>query len=396
LLAYTPHASHEVGQDTAAIKTVKASREIVVFSDSMEILYKVIKYANTAFYAGELEVAYMILADSLRLFKRLGNKKATEIASNNLGNIMLGMYQEMEKDNLETIGGFTRRQLAVKGIAYFHEAIHEGEKAYEEFYELQGWSPICLDFMQHLANRYFNRGLFLLTVKDDYVKPDELKELGIRDLHIARDMDQEVIAYGEDIGWASDDRVEKMFEITIVRIGGYNLLLELGYPDDWAMEDLLCDAFNIIITEKKRESSALFARMTVAGRIQEIEMELMKYKQVTGDLETAAKIAIRMLQEDESVFVDAQSRAVDILLEYTDSIEIEDERRSRIKCDLQDYQDVLEDCVDVQTQFSFRNNLESDVYARATGNSITPSQRSSSNRRSSAQSFGRVVTMEDF
>ena len=96
--------------------------------------------------------------------------------------------------------------------------------------------------MQHLANRYFNRGLFLLTVKDSHETPKECERLGLRDLEIARDMDLEVISYGEEIGWSSSDRPAKLFDVMLVRLRGFNMLLSLGYQEVWEVEEQFDEA----------------------------------------------------------------------------------------------------------------------------------------------------------
>ncbi len=378
------------------LRTVKASHEIVTFSDSIEMLAQVIRSANTAFYAGEFESAYHVLVDALRLFRRLDNKKAIGIACNNLGNTMMGMYQEMTKESLETFAGLTKRQLIAKGIAYFHEAIELGEKAYDEFHDLHGWTPICLDFMQHLSNRYFNRALFLLCVKDTHTNSDDLEKLGKRDLKISSDMDAEVVAYSEDIGWNSNDRMEKMFDVKIVRAAGYNLLLEMGYKDEWNMKDILDEAFDIIIAEKQRSTPSLFSRLTYPGRMQEIEMEVMKYySQAMDDIETAAKVAVRCFFEDEKIFVDTMSKATDILLQYVDTrLDWSDSVRSRTIRTLRMYTDMLEDAVARQNQTSICE-MESDVISKATASSGR-ARRFSSRSWSLEQSSGRFITMEDF
>lgn len=373
---------------------MKASQEIVKFSESIEMLSKVVRSANTAFYAGQFEVAYFVLVDALRLFRRLDNKKAIGVACNNLGNIMMGMYQEMQKENLDKLAGLSKHQLVTRGIAYYHEAIQLGEKAYDEFHALHGWTPICLDFMQHLSNRYFNRALFLLSVKDIHEKPEDLEELGKRDLNIAADMDSEVTTYAEDIGWNSNDRIEKTFEVKIVRTGGYNLILEMGYEDEWDVKGIMDEAFDIIVAEKKRESSGLFSRVTCTGRMQEIETQIMKYYEAVGDIETAAKVAIRCVFEDEKVFVDTQSRALEILVQYVDNRkDLSDSTKSRISNTLQDYTDMIEDAANHQTQASI-NDLESDMISKATGGS--KNKRFSTRAWSLQQSSGRFVTMEDF
>ena len=62
-----------------------------------------------------------------------------------------------------------------------------------------------------------------------------------------------------------------------------------------------------------RYTSDLFHALGPAGRMQQVESELMRYKKLKGDLESAAKIAIRMLFEDEYILPRAQIKAVDIL-----------------------------------------------------------------------------------
>jgi hypothetical protein len=168
------------------------SLEVKNVANAMGTLHQIVKCANSAYFAGDIDTAYAVLTDSARLFKRLNNKKAMGVAYNNLGNTMLAMYRTVKAAGSEHYCGLTQCDIVLKGMSYFHQAIQLGEKAYDEFYEAEGWSPSCLDFMRHLSNRYFNRAMFLLTVKDDHANPKELEDLGMRDLQIARDMDVEV------------------------------------------------------------------------------------------------------------------------------------------------------------------------------------------------------------
>ena len=80
---------HGVDKDPPDLKKVNASQEIVTFSYTMEMLFKAMRSANAAFYAGALEAAYLVLVDALRLFKRLDNKKAIGIAYANQLNIII-------------------------------------------------------------------------------------------------------------------------------------------------------------------------------------------------------------------------------------------------------------------------------------------------------------------
>jgi hypothetical protein len=275
------------------------------------------------------------------------------------------------------------------------------EKAYDEFHVQQGWTPVCLDFTQHLANRYFNRGLFLLMAKEDHEKPEELEALGKRDLRITRDMDHEVVAYGEDIGWGAADRVASMFNVNLVRLRGYNQLLEMGYDDDFDIEDLIEDSFEMVKTESQKESSNLFHRIGLPGRMQQIETELMKYKLRSGDLETASRVAIRMLFDDELVFVDALSQAIEVLLLYLDVAEFEKSDRLRIKETLEDYHEYLKIEAVKQKQSEIFALESSIAVAKSTEfTSSTNSERHLNTEQLSVWTLkdcsGQFVVMEDF
>ena len=319
-------------------------------SDTVLILFRIVRGANDFFFAGKLEMAYRVLEDALAIFKKLGNEKAIAVTSNNLGNVMLAMYREMvSSPGMKKHSGLTKKQMLVKGREHFQIAIKLGEKAYDEYHANEGWTSNCLDFMQHLSNRYFNRALFTLMVKKETKHPKEIVELGTRDLEIARDMDLEIIEYGKDIGFNRENRSHKLFHSNLVRARGHNFLLELGYPDatmseksypeDWELGTRLDEVYEMLVKEHHRGSSELFADVNVIGRLQETETEIMKYKKLTGDLEDAARVAIRMLYEDAFIFAPALSTAVDVLVSYVDKMDIEEDDRKRIKMELVGYEE---------------------------------------------------------
>jgi len=390
-----------LGKEVSKTKKIRASYEIVGFCDTIEILYKFVRSANSAFRAGELEVAYKVLVDALRLFKRLGNKKAIGVTSNNLGNTLLGMYRELQIRKGEKLCGLRKKDMVRMGIGHFHTAIQMGERAYDEFHLQQGWTPACLDFTQHLANRYFNRGLFLLMTKEDHNKPEELEALGNRDLKITRDMDQEVVAYGEDIGWGAADRIASSFNVSLVRLRGYNQLIGMGYADEWNVGDLIEDAFAMVKAEAQKTTSKLFVNVSLPGRMQQVETELMKYLVQTGKAEEAAKVAIRMMFEDELVFVDASSTSIEVLLIYLDIATYEKAEREQLRATLEDYHDYLKvEAVKQKQSEIFR--LESEI---AVQRSCEITKRSVSARYLDTERLsvwtlkeysGQFVTMEDF
>ena len=111
-------------------------REVDSVYKTTEMLYKVVRFANLAFFSGDLEVAYNVLRDALPLFTRLDNSKAVAVASNNLGNTMLTIYRTMEANggSDEVMCGMNRKVVVQKGTAFFAQSIRLGEVAYDKFY----------------------------------------------------------------------------------------------------------------------------------------------------------------------------------------------------------------------------------------------------------------------
>ena len=101
-----------------------------------EMLYKVVRFANMAFFSGDLEVAYNVFRDALRLFTRLDNSKAIAVASNNLGNCCLTIYRTMMANggSDEEMCGMSKKVVVQKGTAFFAQSIKLGEEAYDKFY----------------------------------------------------------------------------------------------------------------------------------------------------------------------------------------------------------------------------------------------------------------------
>ena len=68
-------------EDSAKLRNFEEScREVTKVYSTIEMLHKVVQYANIAFFSGDLALAHKILRDSLRLFTRLENSKAIAVA----------------------------------------------------------------------------------------------------------------------------------------------------------------------------------------------------------------------------------------------------------------------------------------------------------------------------
>jgi len=325
----------------------------------MEMLYKVVRFANNAFFAGDLEKAYGVLKDSLKLFIRLNNRKAIAVASNNLGNTMLTMYRTMVISGDKIMCGLSKKDVVAKGTAYHAHAIKLGEEAYDLFYNEQGWSEECLSFMQFLANRYFNRAMFLLSVKDDHEHPKEAETMGFRDLQITSDMDVEIVDQCLEMGFKIN-RVER-YDLMMSRVHGLLALAKLGYSvKELEIDEHITGLFHDLKNALKNPGHALFENISPAGRMQKVDAVLINYLIIAkNDSANAAKVAIRMLVEDEYISSYSQQEACKALLMFMEDEENEGDpyrpkdEDDEIKMELRTYETSLEVAFNRKARSSF-------------------------------------------
>ena len=175
--------------------------------------------------------------------------------------------------------------------------------------------------MQFLANRYFNRAIFFLTTSIDHENRKEAESLGFRDLQIAGDMDCEIVNQCLESGFRIN-RVER-YELMLSRCRGLLGLVELGYgSDELFLDDQITSVYDDLkIALKTRSTNPLFNEVSVSGRMQKLDVELIRYFHLAKhDDINAARVAIRMLIEDEYIFPDAEEEAVKMLLLYMDTV----------------------------------------------------------------------------
>jgi hypothetical protein len=282
----------------------------------------------------------------------------------------------------------------------------------DKFYNEQGWSEECLVFMQYLANRYFNRAIFLLTTSADHKEPKEAVALGFRDLQIVIDMDVEIVDQCTDMRF-NINRGER-FELMISRIRGLLALVEMGFsPDELYIEDQVIDVHNELKTALKNPSHELFKEIGIAGRMQKFDTELIKYlREAKKDNISAAKVAIRMLVEDEYLFHDAEVEATKMLIIFlkessdlcpsdTDDViakelastveklekDYDEKRSSYIRSSLNSSSGLSRETSKIYSQDSFPDNDN-----EGNEDDVTRRRRSSSYRNSALGDF----TMENF
>eukprot|EP00592_Proboscia_alata_P029677 CAMPEP_0194443728 /NCGR_PEP_ID=MMETSP0176-20130528/126869_1 /TAXON_ID=216777 /ORGANISM="Proboscia alata, Strain PI-D3" /LENGTH=1495 /DNA_ID=CAMNT_0039270017 /DNA_START=354 /DNA_END=4842 /DNA_ORIENTATION=- len=310
--------------------------------DTFDKLYKIIRFANAAYFSGELDKAYAVLIHALDLFVQVENRKAIGIANNNLGDTMLTMYRVLKITQQEQIHGMSKEDLISKGKEYFDEAINSGEKAIAHINDEEGWSTNYLLFMQQLSNRYFNRALFLLTIREDYESSEEAERLGFIDLATSKDMDIEVVDNGDQVGFKGSGDVR--YELLLGRIRGILSLMKMSLPDKWGIEELFTSAVDHLVAASRDLEDVLFHGVLLAGRMQAIDTLLIEYLgYIRGDTAGAARISIRMLIDDEYVQPDAAVRAVEMVMKFFEKQEVETTQNEEIQKKLAFYKAYFED-----------------------------------------------------
>jgi len=310
-----------IEDDLPRFDRTSTSKEVLQVYNTFDQLYKVIRFANTAFLAGDLCKANKVLIDALELFTHLNNTKAISIANNNLGGIMLTMYRTLQSTGKDYICDMSKQEIILKGKFYFDASIDLGEKAIARINDEEGWSTNYLLYMQQLSNRYFNRAMFLFAVRDD-LSGDAIS-LGFTDLRTSQDMDIEVVDNGDQVGYKGDD--DAYFNLILRRIRGLLILMKASLPDKWGIEDLLTNAVEIIINARRDSGeSVLFVDVAMAGRMQQLDILLIEYfSSIKGDTREAARIGVRMLMEDDYVLPDAALKALEALKRYTEVSNVE-------------------------------------------------------------------------
>ena len=307
-------------------KMVEGSSEIYRVRKTFERLFKILRFATVALFMGQLQTAYDTMHEALMMFTRIDNQKAIGIASNNLGCLMLTLFRAMQRTGQTKTIGFSKRKIVLKGYGYFKTSIDLGEKAMEDIVASEGTGTLNhLVFMQQLSNRYFNRGLYLLTIRKDHPNPHRAYDQGMIDMMTCKDMDREVVDNGDHEGFKGD--MDLYFELLLSRIKGVLQLMRLGYDDPWGIEELFDEAKTALVDALKNPDHPLFDDLDRAGQMQRLDTELIEYHSIlaghddqdkTTHIEKAAEIAIRMLVEDDYLLADAAAVALQALIDMSE------------------------------------------------------------------------------
>ena len=348
-------------EDRQVPEITNGSLEVAQIRETFEKLFMMVRFATTSFYTGDLYQSWSSFREGLALFTTLHNEKAKGIANNDLGIVALAIYRTIHKIQVPILSGMSKTAVIEKGCKYFKDSIDSGEEALAKINQEEGWSIHYLVFMQQLSNRYFNRAMFLLTAKDDHPDPEEAERQGMMDLATCKDMDREVIDNGDREGFKGD--LHEYFELLLSRIKGVLNLLKLGYEDEWGLDELFADARKVLVQALDDSTHALFRDMAPAGQMQRFDSALIEYYSHNGDTMEAARVAIRMLIEDEYVIGETALIALKALTDSVKNMSSEDlngEDPSDVQSKLYSYRSMVSEAVSLQ--FSKKDEIRRASY----------------------------------
>ena len=98
--------------------------------------------------------------------------------------------------------------------------------------------------------------------------------------------------------------------------------MEFSSIDELDNEDVIDELFNGLQQALKQENTDIFNKVTLAGRMQRLDFELIRYVNIKKYLKQAAIIAIRILVQDEYIWDVAMKRALTALIDFVNNGDI--------------------------------------------------------------------------
>lgn len=286
----------------------RGSREVVQVYNSFAKLIKIVRMSNIAFFSGNIRWANEIITDALKLFRKVNDRKAIGIACNNLGNTIYAMMHDCSSASDPD----EEMDLYLAAMAHYDEAVSIGQGYFDE----AGDEMERSEYAQQLADRLYNRALMGLLAYTRGHAPEEVKELALRDLKRTRALDEDVRDYWLDRKLLLKNS-ERLFNRLLRRF--YGLVEYYDFQDArsaWEASELIEEADNLLHAAWNESSAALFQEVTAAGRLQQLESAAMRLDLLAGKNEEAARLAMRMLVEDEYILESSYGVAAKSILQF--------------------------------------------------------------------------------
>lgn len=317
------------------------SREVHRVYNSFAKLYKVVRISNTAFFSGNLKWAYHFVNDALLLFRKVDDQKAVGIACNNLGNTLFAIHYDSKEDI--SIHGCDEAGITDIALRHYDEAVEIAQHAFDEATP----SELKADFAQQLADRLFNRGLFLLLMDGSDYCPDDARDRAFSDIKRARDLDYDVKDF-----WLEEKLLLKYsaayYSRLLRRINGLaEFYDDIGLQQVWDVKELIDDADQLLFAAWNEPTAPLFHEVNRVGRLQQLEgAAILLYTRMGNDVE-AARLAMRMFAEDEYLLESPFVRAGEALLALMRDNETMAFSKKTLACARDDLRRMLKSCKNV-------------------------------------------------
>lgn len=287
------------------------SREVHQVYTSFAKLYKIVGMSNVSYYSGDFKWAHHIANDALSLFRKIGDQKAVAIACNNIGNTLLALsVKSREKGACMKSCSECCLKIA---LDHFEESIRIGTA------EFQGTDSDAekAEFAQQLGDRHFNRAMCILHFLDDPCCAIDASDQALTDLHRSREYDRGVHEYflHERLTFRYSDI---LFERLLRRIHGLAILYSFDARvwQVWNVNDLVDQADLMLQAAWDQENAPVFRNVTKVGRLQQLEGAVIGLEMATGNIEDAARLAMRMMVEDDFVLDHSFAVAADSILRF--------------------------------------------------------------------------------
>lgn len=145
---------------------------------------KLYSESNTVVFS---DPCFSMISDALKLFRKIGDEKAIGIACNNLGNTLHAVckQQKLVGECCNRIPGICALKMALQ---HYDESISIAGNHLEEAFSDERKA----EFTQQLADRIFNRAMFLLLVANDKCAPPNARTMALADIERVQRMDDDV------------------------------------------------------------------------------------------------------------------------------------------------------------------------------------------------------------
>lgn len=312
------------------------SREVHRVYNTFAKLYKVVRISNTAFFSGNLKWAYHFVYDALQLFRKVNDQKAVGIACNNLGNTLFALSYDSEGDAVLDSSSEDGSIVSV-ALRHYDEAVELGQNEFNQAPPTE----LKADFALQLADRLFNRGLFLLLVDGEPCAPGDARERAYADIRRARHLDYDAKDYLLEHRLLLKNSAE-YFGRLIRRINGLaDFFDDIGLREVWNVKELIEDADQLLFAAWNETAPPLFEEVNKVGRLQQLEgAAILLYLSMGNELE-AARLAMRMFVEDEYILESSFARAGEALMRLMRDHESVSLSKKTISCTREDLRRML-------------------------------------------------------